>query len=263
MTSKHKIIARQPWMHCHELEVFTSKPLQRLDNIAGRPNSPIDALNANTPVPAGLTALDPYHPSFTLVLTWAVPQKDNDGAYVVIYLRHNKSNLPLMTNPAATIAARNKSAPIDEKKVSVNQQGEYTDSVLEAAARSSFLVSLDRFVKSSNEYRDNHFKFIPRLIEGNFIIKKAMGTKPALIGNKLKQTYHINVAKNYMEIDIDVASSKIAANIFSLVKKAAKELTIDFNFTIEGQDADTLPEVLIGGGRIIHIDTKAAPRAQA
>jgi len=63
-----------------------------------------------------------------------------------------------------------------------------------------------------------------------------------------------------MEIDVDVCSSKIAANIFGLVKKAAKELTINFNFTIEGQDIDTLPEVLIGGGRIINIDTKHAAR---
>lgn len=149
---------------------------------------------------------------------------------------------------------------VDEKKVSVNQKGEYVDVVLETAARSAFLTSLDRFVKSSNEYRDNHFKFIPRLIEGNFIVKKAIGSKPALIGNKLKQSYHINVAKNYMEIDVDVCSSKIAANIFGLVKKAAKELTIDFNFTIEGQDLDTLPEVLIGGGRIINIDASKAVR---
>ena len=258
LSSKHKIVARQPWMHCHELEVLTSK--QRLDNIAGRANSPIDRLNAQSPVPPNLSSLNPFHPSFTLVLTWAVPLKDSDGVYVVIYLRHNSANLPHMTNPQSTIAARKHGAPIDEKKVSVNQQGEYTDPTLETAARSAFLVSLDRFVKSSNEYRDNHLKFIPRLVEGNFIVKKAVGNKPALIGNKLKQTYHVNVAKNYMEIDVDVCSSKIAANIFGLVKKAAKELTIDFNFTIEGQDMDTLPEVLIGGGRIINIDTSKAAR---
>ena len=260
LSSKHKIVARQPWMHCHELEVLTSK--QRLDNIAGRPNSPLDRLNteAAVTVPAGLTALDPFHPSFTLVLTWAVPLKDSDGVYVVIYLRHNKANLPHMADPRATMAARQHGAAIDEKKVSVNQNGEYTDPVLETAARSAFLIALDRFVKSSNEYRDNHFKFIPRLIEGNFIVKKAIGSKPALIGTKLKQSYHMNLQKNYLEIDVDVCSSKIAANIFGLVKKVAKELTIDFNFTIEGQDMDTLPEVLIGGGRIIHIDTSKAGR---
>ena len=194
------------------------------------------------------------------MLTWAVPLKDSDGVYVVIYLRHNTANLPLMTNPQTTIAARKHGVAIDEKRVSVNQQGEYADPALEAAARASFLTSLDRFCKSSNEYRDAHFKFIPRLIEGNFIVKKAVGSKPALIGNKLKQSYHVNVQKNYMEIDVDVCSSKIAANIFSLVKKAARELTIDFNFTIEGQDQDTLPEVLIGGGRIINIDSSKAMR---
>jgi len=258
LSSKHKIAARQPWMHCQELEVLSSK--QRLDNVAGRPNSPIDKLNADTPVPAGLTALAPFHPSFTLVLTWAVPLKDSDGLYVVIYLRHNKQNLAAMANAQQTMAARKHGATIDEKKVSVNQQGEYSDPALETAARSAFLIALDRFVKSSNEYRDNHFKFIPKLVEGNFIVKKAIGSKPALIGTKLKQSYHINLTKNYMEIDVDVCSSKIAANIFGLVKKAAKELTIDFNFTIEGQDLDTLPEVLIGGGRIINIDAKNAAR---
>ena len=103
----------------------------------------------------------------------------------------------------------------------LNPSGEYADAALEAAAKSAFLEALKRFMAGSKEYRDSHLKFIPHLIEGPWVAKKAVGTKPAVIGTKLKLSYHTNPQLNYLEVDIDVCSSKIAANIFSVVKKGS------------------------------------------
>ena len=43
----------------------------------------------------------------------------------------------------------------------------------------------------------------------------AIGSKPALTGTKLAQYYYRG--ENYLEVDIDIGSSSVAANILSLV----------------------------------------------
>ena len=59
-----------------------------------------------------------------------------------------------------------------------------------------------------NEFRNNRFKLIPRVLDGNILIKMAVKDTPAVIGTKLKQHYF--KGDNYFEIDIDVGSSSIA-----------------------------------------------------
>ena len=254
LTSRHKIAARAPWFECVDLEVLLSRTRQ--ENTAGRAGSPIARLHERHPPPVGLTSLAPNDPSFTLVLNFMVPLKNDDGVYVVMYFQHRPHNIPLMASPPAPRS----SAPLNEQKVQVNSAGEYADPALEAAARSAFLHAWSRFVSGSNEYRDAHLKFIPHLIEGPWVVKKAMGTKPAVLGSKLKQSYHANAKLNVLEVDIDVCSSKIAANIFGVVKSTARELIIDLSFVVEGQDTQTLPEVLLAAARIVHIDVKKAVR---
>lgn len=45
------------------------------------------------------------------------------------------------------------------------------------------------FFGKSDKFRDNTFKLIPRIVEGNFIVRKAVGSKPSILGRKLKQHY--------------------------------------------------------------------------
>ena len=56
--------------------------------------------------------------------------------------------------------------------------------------------------------------------------------------------------KTYLEIDVDVGSSKVGGGILGMVKGSAKALTIDLSFLLEGHQEDELPERLIGGCRI-------------
>ena len=226
LQSKHKIVARAPWLECVDLEVIVSK--NRLENAAQRPASPLTKLTATHPVPAGLTALNPADASFTLVLNFMVPLKSEDGVYVVMYFKHRHHNLQTMSAPPP----QRSSQPLNEQKVQVTASGEYADAHLETAAKAAFLEALKRFIAGSNEYRDEHLKFIPHLIEGPWVVKKAVGSKPAVIGSKLKQTYHASPAKNSLEVDIDVCSSKIAANIFSVVKKGSHTRTHTHTHTL-------------------------------
>lgn len=48
--------------------------------------------------------------------------------------------------------------------------------------------------------RCGRFKLIPSIVEGPFIVKKAVGNKPALLGRKLRQRYFRG--PNYVETDV-------------------------------------------------------------
>ena len=61
------------------------------------------------------------------------------------------------------------------------------------------------FNGNDDEFRDNGFKLIPKVVEGNYFIRMAVKDTPTLLGNKLKQYYYRG--DNYFEVDVDVGSS--------------------------------------------------------
>ena len=65
-----------------------------------------------------------------------------------------------------------------------------------------------------NTFRDQRFKMIPRVVEGNPLVKYTVQDTPTLLGTKLKQTYHR--ADHYFEIDVDISSNWFAANVVKL-----------------------------------------------
>jgi Protein ENHANCED DISEASE RESISTANCE 2, C-terminal len=110
------------------------------------------------------------------------------------------------------------------------------------------------FFGSSDEFRDKTFKLIPRIVEGNFVVRKAVGSKPAVLGSKVKQYYIQN--DRYFEIVIDIGSDSIANNIVKLALGYCKTLTVDMMFLLEGHDDSMLPERILGGVEMVHIDFK-------
>jgi len=117
-----------------------------------------------------------------------------------------------------------------------------------------FIRSLSRFLKGSDKFRDKRFKFIPRIVEGHWMVQKAVGNTPAILGTKMTQKYHYNKELNYFEVDMDVGSSSVAKQILQLVRGYCKTMTLDCIFLIEGQRSDELPEQLLGGVRLSNID---------
>lgn len=69
---------------------------------------------------------------------------------------------------------------------------------------SAFAELFNDFIEGTNEYRDNRFKLIPRVVKGAWILKKAVGTTPAILGKKLTQQYF--PGPHYFEVDVNVNS---------------------------------------------------------
>jgi hypothetical protein len=112
---------------------------------------------------------------------------------------------------------------------------------------------MEHFLKGPDDkFRNNRFKFIPSLAEGPYVAKSAVGSKPALIAKKLNTTFH--KGEDYLEVDIDVGSSKIAGSILGVCKSQAKALVIDMGFTIEGKKEAELPERLLSCMRLNYPD---------
>ena len=97
------------------------------------------------------------------------------------------------------------------------------------------------FDGADDAYRNSRFKLIPRVVEGPYVVKMAVGQKPALLGHKLTQ--HYIRGDNYFEIDIDVSSSVIANNTVGMALSSSKSLRVDMGITLQGNEEEELPEV--------------------
>lgn len=129
------------------------------------------------------------------------------------------------------------------------------DAQLATRARKAFDRLLVQFVQGDNSWRNNRLKLVPHAVEGgNWLVSKAVGNRPAIIGNKLDTTYYANPELNYLECCINVNSSKIGSSIFRVVKGYSVWLTIDLTFVIEGQAEDELPEAIMAGARLYKVD---------
>eukprot|EP00978_Attheya_sp_CCMP212_P047394 scaffold421344_cov55-Attheya_sp.AAC.1 len=108
------------------------------------------------------------------------------------------------------------------------------------------------FFSGDDNFRDRTFKLIPQIVKGNFVVRKAVGSTPAIIGTKLKQTYV--TSDRFLELIIDTASSSVAAGVTRLSSSYGKELVLDMAFLLEGNDESTLPEKVMGCVRLKNAD---------
>ena len=116
---------------------------------------------------------------------------------------------------------------------------------------------LQQFMDGDDEFRDSALKIIPRVSEGSWVVKKGVGRVPAILGKKVSQSYHRSEegsGLNYVEVDADLATSRIAGQIVGLIKSYCKTIVVDMSFLLQGDSEDTLPESLIGGIRIHKAD---------
>ena len=72
---------------------------------------------------------------------------------------------------------------------------------------------------------------IPKIIDGNMIVKMAVKDTPAIIGNKLKNSYFRG--ENYFELDVDVGSSSVARNIIGIAMGYCKHLVVHMGFAFK------------------------------
>jgi len=104
------------------------------------------------------------------------------------------------------------------------------------------------FFGDSDEFRDNTFKLIPRIVEGNFLVRKAVGSTPAIMGTRLKQ-YYVRTDR-FMELILDCGSSQVAEGVLKLSLGYARTLVVDMGFLLEAVAEEHLPERILGAVRV-------------
>ncbi|CAM9195732.1 unnamed protein product [Choristocarpus tenellus] len=107
----------------------------------------------------------------------------------------------------------------------------------------------------SDDLRNNRLKMFPSVVEGPFLVRKAIG-KPCVIGHRLTARFFRR--PGYLEADIDVGSNVLASNATHLASSCAKNFSLVWAFGLRGESMDELPERLIGSARIVKPDLDRA-----
>ncbi|XP_052487442.1 protein ENHANCED DISEASE RESISTANCE 2 isoform X2 [Gossypium raimondii] len=116
--------------------------------------------------------------------------------------------------------------------------------------------SLYKFVNGDDAYRNSRFKLIPHVSEGSWIAKQSVGKRGSLLGQTLE--VHYFRGKNYMEVDVDVASSTVARSVCNLVIGYFSSMVLELAFVIQGNTREELPETLLGTSRLNRVDLSKA-----
>jgi hypothetical protein len=117
---------------------------------------------------------------------------------------------------------------------------------------SPFAELFSDFIEGDEQYRDTHFKLIPRVVKGSYIVKTTVGQTPAILGTKLVQSYRQGT--KWFEVIVDVGSSSVAGGVLSVVKGYVKTITVDLAFLIEPHKDNELPEAVLGAMQFHSLD---------
>jgi len=90
---------------------------------------------------------------------------------------------------------------------------------------------LARFIVSDDEHKNARFKLIPSMVEGPWVVRTAVGTKPVILGKKLTQRYFSG--PGYLEVDIDIGSSSIASRVLALVRDYSRNIVVEVAVLIQ------------------------------
>ncbi|KAH8072655.1 DUF1336-containing protein [Aureococcus anophagefferens] len=118
---------------------------------------------------------------------------------------------------------------------------------------------LDDFVRARDDgHRDARLKLIPRVVEGNWLVRRAVGGghNAAKLAEALKLSYFSG--PDYFEVDADIVGSAAARRILSVVKSATSELVLDLALVVEGATPEDLPEHVLGAVRLHRVDPALA-----
>ncbi|XP_020688979.1 protein ENHANCED DISEASE RESISTANCE 2-like isoform X1 [Dendrobium catenatum] len=107
---------------------------------------------------------------------------------------------------------------------------------------------LGRFIEGSDVFRDSRFKLIPSIVEGYWMVKRAVGTKACLLGKAVTCRYLRE--DNFLEIDVDIGSSSVARHIIGLVLGYTTGIAVDLAILIEAKEENELPEYILGTVRL-------------
>lgn len=116
---------------------------------------------------------------------------------------------------------------------------------------------MDQFIKGDDSFRNSRLKLIANIVQGPWIVRKAVGEQAiCIIGRALSCKYIIG--ENFLEVDMDIGSSMVANAIVHLAFGYITTLTVDLAFLIESQTDAELPEQLLGAFRFSELNPASA-----
>ncbi|KAI8570528.1 hypothetical protein RHMOL_Rhmol01G0041400 [Rhododendron molle] len=115
---------------------------------------------------------------------------------------------------------------------------------------------LGKFIDGSDMFRDSRLKLIPSIVEGYWMVKRAVGTKACLLGKAVTCKYLRQ--DNFLEIDVDIGSSSVARGVISLVLGYVTSLVVDLAILIEAREEAELPEYILGTVRLNRVKLDSA-----
>ncbi|CAJ2637525.1 unnamed protein product [Trifolium pratense] len=115
---------------------------------------------------------------------------------------------------------------------------------------------LAKFIDGNDMFRDSRFKLIPSIVEGYWMVKRAVGTKACLLGKAVTCKYFRQ--DNFLEIDVDIGSSSVARSVVGLVLGYVTSLVVDLAILIEAKEEVELPEYILGTVRLNRIRLESA-----
>ncbi|KAF3453005.1 hypothetical protein FNV43_RR03438 [Rhamnella rubrinervis] len=115
---------------------------------------------------------------------------------------------------------------------------------------------LAKFANGSDMFRDSRFKLIPSIVEGYWMVKRAVGTKACLLGKAVTCRYLRQ--DNFLEIDVDIGSSSVARGVIGLVLGYVTSLVVDLAILIEAKEEAELPEYILGTVRLSRVKPDSA-----
>ncbi|KAL3535964.1 hypothetical protein ACH5RR_004425 [Cinchona calisaya] len=115
---------------------------------------------------------------------------------------------------------------------------------------------LGKFVEGTDMFRDSRFKLIPSIVEGYWMVKRAVGTKACLLGKAVTCKYLRQ--DNFLEIDVDIGSSSVARSVIGLVLGYVTSIVVDLAILIEAKEDAELPEYILGTVRLNRIRPDSA-----
>ncbi|KAI3446803.1 hypothetical protein Pfo_003468 [Paulownia fortunei] len=115
---------------------------------------------------------------------------------------------------------------------------------------------LGKFIDGTDMFRDSRFKLIPSIVEGYWMVKRAVGTKACLLGKAVTCKYLRQ--DNFLEIDVDIGSSSVARGVIGLVLGYVTSIVVDLAIVIEAKEEAELPEYILGTVRLNRVQIDSA-----